>query len=84
MQQLKIELMSWYRSLKSVLRLSRAIRFVYMVNVKSWDRRCAHSSAKGPRVGLQSLWAVGGVGEELEGMGLPHQVGAFCLQCVVL
>ena len=76
-QQLKSELMSCYQALKTVLRLSRATGFVYMVNVKNWDRRCAHCSSKGPRVGLQSYGWLGAVGEALEGIGLPHQVGAF-------
>ncbi len=51
-QQLKSELMSCDEALKTVLRLSCATSFVYMMNVKNWDRRCAHSSAKRPRVGL--------------------------------
>jgi hypothetical protein len=58
------ELMRYcYLALETVLRLSRATGFVYMVNVKNWDRRCAHCTSKGPRVGLQSLESVGGVGE---------------------
>ena len=55
MQQLKSELMSCDQA--------RAAGFVYMMNFKNWGRRCAHSSAKGPMVGLQSLEAVGGDGE---------------------
>ena len=43
-QQLS-ELMSCDEALKTVLRLSRATGFVYMMNFKNWDRRRAHSSA---------------------------------------
>jgi len=53
-QQLKSVLMSCYEVLIIVLGLSRDTGLVYMMNVNNWDRRCAHCSSKGPRVGLQS------------------------------
>ena len=59
-RQLKSELMRCDETLKTVLRLSCATGLVNMMNVNNWGRRCAHSSAKRPTVGLQSFWVVGG------------------------
>ena len=70
--------MSCYEALKIVLGLSRDIGLVYMMNVNNWDRRCAHCSSKGSRVGLQSYGWLGAVGEASEGIYSTYQ----CFQSV--